>query len=131
MCTRVFLTHASYEPLYWILFYASAGLIQVKGGQVMWTVNKILGVTALLIVIFFCVCTIPQMELEEHAKLNTEDRLSRSNPWFADRPAFSVLRALPLVSWLYIGIESTPLAGQAISEVNTLMLCIILLYTSY
>jgi ethanolamine permease len=97
----------------------SAGLILVLGGKVMWTVNKALGITALLVVIIFCLCTIPFMELEEHAKLGAEDRLSEGNPWFSDRPVLSVLRVLPLVSWLYIGIEATPLAGQAISEVTT------------
>ena len=113
MCSTMFVTESKWEPLYWFFFFVSAILIQLIGGKTFWTVNKILAITASLVLVLFCLCTIPIMDFNQHAKLT-----NGSDPWFKLPVGQSIMEILPFASWWYVGIEALPLAGQETQNVS-------------
>ncbi|POM80578.1 Hypothetical protein PHPALM_1563 [Phytophthora palmivora] len=97
----------SYRPLLWGLFYLSALMFHLKGGRAFWVFNLVLGVVSLLIVVLYCIGSLPFVSFEKYAV--------DSDLEFVDKfPGF--MKALPLAAWFFVGVEALPMASDQIEH---------------
>lgn len=98
MLTPLFNAPVKYEPIYWTFFFVTAVGINVIGGKVFWTFNRIIGTVSLLLILIYIASTIQYCDFSKHAEA----------PTTFDGGNF--LTFLPLATWWYIGVEALPLA---------------------
>ncbi|KAE8877143.1 hypothetical protein PF005_g15024 [Phytophthora fragariae] len=96
-----------YRPLLWGLFYLSALVFHIKGGRAFWVFNLVLGVVSLLIVVFYCVGSLPFVSYAKYADV----------PDMQFVGGFSgFMKALPLAAWFFVGVEALPMASDQIEH---------------
>ncbi|KAG7382154.1 hypothetical protein PHYPSEUDO_005180 [Phytophthora pseudosyringae] len=96
-----------YRPVLWGLFYLSALVFHIKGGRAFWLFNLGLGVVSLLIVVLYCLGSLPFVSFSHYA---VDPELE-----FAD--GFSgFMKALPLAAWFFVGVEALPMASDQIEH---------------
>ncbi|KAG6611578.1 Amino Acid-Polyamine-Organocation (APC) Family [Phytophthora cinnamomi] len=97
----------AYRPLLWGLFYLSALVFHIKGGQAFWRFNFILGSVSLLIVVLYCIGSLPFVNYAKYADVPSMQ--------FVDGfPGF--MKALPLPAWFFVGVEALPMASDQIEH---------------
>lgn len=105
----------SFEPLYWISFYAISLMIQMKGGRIFWGFNRIIAIITVLLIIVYCLASLPNVDFAKFA-VSSEDHqpgLSQPSKMFEE-----IFHFFPLVSWFYVGVESMTLACDDIPQAN-------------
>jgi ethanolamine permease len=101
-----------YRPLLWAIFYATAMAVNIKGARVFWTVNLVLGVVSLLLLLLFCLGSLPYVDFNTNA----------SGPGSRGVGGFSeLMQVLPLTAWFFIGVEALSLASDSIAQPKTLI----------
>ncbi len=96
---------ASHDIIVWVMFYVTAFITQVSGGQIFLTWNRILAGGVLFIVFLYLVMA------PIHGNF---DRYARRHDGFA---VIEVLQRFPMASWMYLGIEYVPLFSVYCSKV--------------
>jgi amino acid transporter len=105
----------SFEPLYWISFYAISLVIQMKGGRIFWGFNRIIAIITVLLILIFCLASLPHVNFSKFA-VSSEDHnpgLSEPKHMFEE-----IFHFFPLVSWFYVGVESMTLSCGDIPQAN-------------
>ncbi|ETI55420.1 hypothetical protein F442_01841 [Phytophthora nicotianae P10297] len=96
-----------FRPLLWGLFYISALVFHIRGGRAFWIFNLVLGVTSLLIVVLYCIGSLPFVSFAKYA--------IDSDLEFAD--GFQgFMKALPLAAWFFVGVEALPMASDEVEQ---------------
>ncbi|KAF4046415.1 Amino acid permease [Phytophthora infestans] len=95
------------RPLLWGLFYLSALIFHIKGGRAFWVFNLVLGVVSLLIVLLYCIGSLPFVNFARYA--------ADSNLEFVG--GFQgFMKALPLAAWFFVGVEALPMASGQVEQ---------------
>jgi amino acid transporter len=105
----------SFEPLYWISFYAISLAIQMKGGRIFWSFNRIIVIITVLLILIYCLGSLPHVNFSRYA-VSSEDH----NPGLSEprRMFEEIFHFFPLVSWFYVGVESMTLSCDDIPQAN-------------
>jgi ethanolamine permease len=96
-----------YRPVLWGLFYLSALVFHIKGGRAVWVFNLALGVVSLLIVVLYCIGSLPFVDFEEYA-VDADLEFVDGFQGF--------MKALPLAAWFFVGVESLPMVSDQIEH---------------
>jgi len=121
MIIHLFDLNGSMQPVLCLLFYVSATLVHIRGGDLFWRVNLSLAVISLLFLLLYCAVVVGHVNISKYggissaSDVDTEtmadtsihiDRSLRSvNNWFdSDFRSYAV--AFPLSTWFYVGVES-------------------------
>jgi amino acid transporter len=103
------------EPLWWFLFYATALIIHLRGGNFFWKFNWWFAIILIALHFVYVFCTIPSMDTANlswpsHVKspLAKDDN---DHPYFVGGfHGFMTVLALP--TWFYIGVECLTLGCE-------------------
>ncbi|KAG1695881.1 hypothetical protein DVH05_019235 [Phytophthora capsici] len=96
-----------YRPLLWGFFYVSALVFHIRGDRAFWTFNLALGVVSLLIVVLYCIGSLPYVSFAKYA---TDSDLAVVNG------VHGFMKALPLAAWFFVGVEALPMASDQIEH---------------
>ncbi|KAG4046523.1 hypothetical protein PC123_g18089 [Phytophthora cactorum] len=97
----------SLSPLLWTFFYASALLIQLKGGREFWIFNLSIGVVSLVIAVIYCLGSFAFVNFGKYgADPNFE--------FVGGFPGF--MKALPLAAWFFVGVEALNLSSDQVEQ---------------
>jgi amino acid transporter len=109
--SSVFHLSRDYEPVFWIIFYLTAFSINYFQKSLFWNVSVILGVICLLLLFLYVFASIPEMNFQ---------RYSSSIDYERDGGSFiqGVLSNFVFVSWMFVGVESLPLANFYVQKVK-------------
>lgn len=116
----------SLSPLLWALFYASALLIQIKGGRVFWIFNLGIGVISLVIVVVYCFGSVAFVDFSKYA----------SDPELEFVDGFNgFMKALPLAAWFFVGVEALSLSSDQVDQPKQIVpaaqvSCVVTLFVS-
>lgn len=102
-----------YEPIYWIVFYATALYITISGGKVFWRFNAFICCLTILTLFIFFLGTTQYLDYSKYA--------TRSHPFSKGLYVFQgykMLQQLPNATWFYQGVEYLPLAGSTVADVS-------------
>lgn len=107
MITKIAPSMVNYDPVIWLLFYLSALLLH-NSGNYFWRFNFIIAIVSILILLIFCLGSLPFVDFSTYAVPNDGD-------WFVGGVAgfMSVLRLAP---WFYVGVESLVLATNEVDN---------------
>lgn len=94
-------TMQGYEPVVWLIFYMTSLIVHIKGGHVFWHFTSFLGIISLLILVIYCLGSLPWVNIEMHAPLRGR--------WFVGGMS-EFMYVLPLTAWFYVGVECLNLA---------------------
>lgn len=114
MITEMAQRPASYEPIYWILFYISFLCICTANGKTFWIFNRIMASVFLILVLVYIFGSIPYLNYEKYAYRDHE--FTKNGEYYLD--GFGMLQMLPNVAWYYMGVECLPLAGAVLTDVS-------------
>jgi ethanolamine permease len=112
---QIFLHGHRYEPTYWAIFLISSIPVIVAGGKVFWTVNNFLGIFSLGVVLLFIFSTCGTADFYKNAYSVTYEHTENT-----ENAAFRFMKALPVASWFFIGVEMLTMAG---GEAITVSFC--------
>ncbi|KAG3243702.1 hypothetical protein PI124_g11495 [Phytophthora idaei] len=97
----------SLSPLLWTFFYASALLIQLKGGREFWIFNLSIGVVSLVITVIYCLGSFAFVNFGKYgADPNFE--------FVGGFPGF--MKAPPLAAWFFVGVEALNLSSDQVEQ---------------
>ncbi|RYH14612.1 hypothetical protein EON65_33315 [archaeon] len=102
MMTIVTSLSSAYEPLYWLLFFATSLCIHARRGRMFWGVNAAIAIVSIIILVLYVLSTLQYVDINKYAYKKND---STGNQMVA---AFA---GLPLSSWFYVGVEMLPLAA--------------------
>lgn len=105
----------SFEPLYWISFYAISLVIQMKGGRTFWRFNAVIAIITLLLIVMYCLASLPNVNF---AKFAISDSDHEPGTRHLGRMFEEIFHFFPLVSWFYVGVESMTLSCDDIPQAN-------------
>lgn len=105
----------SFEPLYWISFYAISLVIQMKGGRTFWRFNAVIAIITLLLIVMYCLASLPNVNF---AKFAISEKDHEPGTRHLDRMFEEIFHFFPLVSWFYVGVESMTLSCDDIPQAN-------------
>lgn len=111
MMTIVTTLPKSYEPLYWVLFFATSLYIHARRGRLFWGVNATIAVISMLILVMFVLSTLQYAKIEKYAL-----PYQRNEP--TSKQLVSAFAGLPVSSWFYVGVEMLPLAAVESERVS-------------
>ncbi|KAF1787967.1 Mitochondrial carrier domain [Phytophthora cactorum] len=95
------------RPLLCGLFYLSALVFHIKGGRAFWIFNLVLGIISLLIVLLYCIGSLPFVSFAKYA--------ADQDLEFVD--GFQgFMKALPLAAWFFVGVEALPMASDQVEQ---------------
>ncbi|KAG2761944.1 hypothetical protein JG687_00005829 [Phytophthora cactorum] len=95
------------RPLLWGLFYLSALVFHIKGGRAFWIFNLVLGIISILIVLLYCIGSLPFVSFAKYA--------ADQDLEFVD--GFQgFMKALPLAAWFFVGVEALPMASDQVEQ---------------
>ncbi len=95
-----------HDIIVWMMFFVTALLLQIGGGQMFLTWNRVLGGSVLFIVLMYLVM----------APIDGDfDHFARRHDGFA---VIEVLQRFPMASWMYLGIEYLPLFSVYCAKVS-------------
>ncbi|KAL4158534.1 hypothetical protein PRNP1_004310 [Phytophthora ramorum] len=97
----------SLSPLLWALFYASALVIQIKGGRAFWVFNLGIGIVSFVIVVLYCLGSLAFVDFGKYG--------SDPNLEFAGGFA-GFMKALPLAAWFFVGVEALSLSSDQVDQ---------------
>jgi len=97
-----------YQPLIWLLFYASALSVYIFGGKIFWRINIGLGIASVVIILVFCFGSLHWVNTERYAT-------SIDGKWFIGGFT-SFLRVIPISTWFFVGVESLNMACDDVVE---------------
>ncbi|KAL4106168.1 hypothetical protein PRIC1_004222 [Phytophthora ramorum] len=97
----------SLSPLLWALFYASALVIQIKGGRAFWVFNLGIGIVSFVIVVLYCLGSLAFVDFGKYG--------SDPNLEFAGGFA-GFIKALPLAAWFFVGVEALSLSSDQVDQ---------------
>ncbi|ETM54913.1 hypothetical protein L914_01805, partial [Phytophthora nicotianae] len=95
------------SPLLWTLFYASALVIQIKGGRAFWIFNLGIGTISLMIVVIYC--------LGSFAFVNFGKYGADPNFEFVDGVS-GFMKAFPLAAWFFVGVEALNMSSDQVVQ---------------
>ena len=105
LLTQLFGTPSSLEPVWWLLFYVISLALFIRGGKVFWDFSVGIGLVSLLLVIVYCLGSIPALDFAMYVTALNEEAST------ADASSVtSFMRYVHLASWYYIGVEGLPLS---------------------
>ena len=111
-------TSPSFQPVYWILGYATFVAANLFGVELSFRVTVFVTLGALACLVFFYLNALPEIEFSRWAMnvgVGPDGALAElpngGGPWFPDG-VHGVLAALPFAVWLYLAIEQLPLAAE-------------------
>jgi amino acid transporter len=119
------------EPVWWLLFYIPALYVTVMKRRIFWSLNILLAVVSLGILLCFCFGSIPYFNYQ-HLKSDND----KTKPFF-EGGIEMFFYALPVASWMFVGIECVVLITGHLKEpvvslTNGLLSCTtVLLCTSF
>lgn len=105
----------SFEPLYWISFYAISLVIQMKGGRTFWRFNAVIAIITLLLIVMYCLASLPNVNF---AKFAISEKDHEPGTRHLSRMFEEIFHFFPLVSWFYVGVESMTLSCDDIPQAN-------------
>lgn len=56
-----------YRPAFWAIFYLAALALNIKGDRAFWIVNRWLGVASLVVLLVFCIGSLPYVKFAKYA----------------------------------------------------------------
>lgn len=111
MLTIVTALPSSYEPLYWLFFFATSLYIHAQRGRLFWGVNAAIAIISIIILVLYVLSTLQYVDINQYA-LPYKREVSTGNQVMA---AFA---GLPVSSWFYVGVEMLPLAAFESNRVS-------------
>uniref|UniRef100_K3X4Z5 Amino acid permease/ SLC12A domain-containing protein n=1 Tax=Globisporangium ultimum (strain ATCC 200006 / CBS 805.95 / DAOM BR144) TaxID=431595 RepID=K3X4Z5_GLOUD len=97
-----------FEPLIWLLVYASALFFHIRGDYVFWRWNIVIGVLSLFFVLLYCIGSFPHTNFALNADNDPDFRFVHGTHGF--------MRSLPLACWFFVGVEALNLASDDVVD---------------
>lgn len=97
-----------FEPLIWLLFYASALYFHIRGDYIFWRWNMAIGVLSLFFVLLYCIGSFPHTNFAVNADNDPDFRFVHGGNGF--------MRSLPLSCWFFVGVEALNLASDDVVD---------------
>jgi amino acid permease len=105
---------ASFEPLWWLLFFLLSFLYNISSSRLFWSMNILLSLLCLLVVLIY--------SFGLFSKINFYENISNEKTEIFEGGFVSFLYQLPLAAWWYIGVECIILLANDLHEVSVLFL---------
>jgi len=114
---------SDYIPLICLVFYLCMIALVLEGNHVFWRVNKLMAIGIVSIIIIYILGSLQFTNLDRYARLNIDDDANANvqetagdrQYWFAGGMV-AFLRAVPLMTWGFGGIEATALVTDIIEN---------------
>ena len=108
--------HKSMAPVISLLFFVFCGVVVLSGDRWFWRVNGLLAVVSLLILVAYCLGSLPYVDFAKHASFerNTSNFMAPENWFVGGMRAF--MHVLPLTTWGFGGLESAALLSDMTAE---------------
>jgi len=100
------------EPVWWAAFYVSTLVVQLPGGSFFWRFNLLLAIVITAIPVLYVICAIPSANFPAYAKWSEQE------PYYFMGGLKQFFAALPVISWLFVGVEALPLACATVKDVS-------------
>ncbi|GAB9477107.1 Atp-binding protein [Globisporangium polare] len=116
------------EPAIALAFYASALCFHTRGDRrVFWVFNMALGSTSLLIVVLYCLGSLPFVSFAKNAASDPSLQFVNGFAGF--------MKALPLAAWFFVGVEALSLASDEVAQPKVVIpfaqiACVLTLFAS-
>ncbi|HEX2528306.1 MAG TPA: amino acid permease [Geminicoccus sp.] len=112
--TGIFETPASFQPIWWIAFYALFLWLNIVGVELSFRVTLIVTLAALAVLIIFWIAAFPSIDFNRWALNIGPDgaELPEGNGPFLPHGLVGALAAMPFAVWLFLAIEQLPLAAE-------------------
>jgi len=107
MITTLIPITIGYEPVIWLIFYITALVIYIIGGATFWRFSTTIGVVSTLILLMFCLGSLPWVDFQSNAAVNGE--------WFVGG-ASEFFFVFPLAAGFYVGVEALNLCCEDVEN---------------
>lgn len=101
---------AGLEPAIALVFYLSALFFHIRGDRAFWRFNMAIGSISIFIVLLYCFGSLPYVNFAKYA----DDPSMRFVNGFS-----GFMKALPLASWFFVGVEALSLASDQVAQPKT------------
>lgn len=115
VCCAMFGASHTLEPLWWTVFYISALPLFMHGGKLFWNFNAVIGFISLLVIVMYCLGSIPQLDFATFVT-----RLEEHHHQTYEHSTKAFLKYVHLGAWYFIGIEGLPLSCIDAQHVRSL-----------
>ena len=106
-------------PIYSLLVYVVACGILITGGSIFWQISSIVGIISLLILLIFCLGSMPYMNFAQNAPSpGTTGSLDFESAYFIGG-LNGFMKVLPLAAWFFVGVESLNLTASIVVTPKT------------
>ena len=132
MLVNLFDVTPDWAPFFWFLFYVSSVRVNSLGGAHFWHFSTVLGVVSLVILVIYCLGSLPFVNFSQNAGIQAQDVAGAveligipsadAAAVVGDNGAFFVggmagfMRVLPLTAWFYVGLESLAFTCTIVKE---------------
>jgi ethanolamine permease len=112
----------SFEPLYWLLFYALTLSLCISGDRFLWIFIRVFGALFLVLMAVYLLGSVGVADFHKYVVRGSDSR-SRLTVF----RGLYMLKELPSAAWYFIGIESLPLVGVVAIDVSASALELLLI----
>lgn len=99
-----------YSPLIWLVFYAIALPISIRGGKFFYQFSNVIAVYLMLLIIVYCCGMLPEVNLPKY-----------STGFIGGGMEF--MQNYSSTLWFYVGVEALTLASDEIKDVSVKSIC--------
>jgi ethanolamine permease len=100
-----------WEPVWWIIIYASYMVMHIIGGRWMWRALRVLSVGSMCILLIYLLGSIKFADFQKYAPLSYPPGLTGGDRYFQGGIDL-FLKILPVCCWFFVGMESVNLASH-------------------